>query len=320
MTASVVAAVGWALADHRRRVDDCQSLPMALATGSGWWPATVGIAASVLAGAIALDLGVVTTVAVVLALAAALAASGRGGAHSVAAALTIGAVGVSVLANAWDGLGAGVPSDAEVAAITVAASFVLAWSASMRGPRGDLGAMVLAAAGVMMTPLAVAAAASDERIEDFLGRLESTAFWWTVAVLVATGMIALTERLSSDPIATRTAIPARVLLVAPFVAAFLGSASTDVLPAALLLGALVALDTWRTGDVRLAGPLVIGTIVLLATVAHESLGYAASVPTWTWLAIGGITLLGAGVAVERGATTPVESARRTVTTVCADFR
>jgi hypothetical protein len=65
---------------------------------------------------------------------------------------------------------------------------------------------------------------------------------------------------------------------------------------------------------------VVGTVVLVATVAHETFGYAAGVPTWAWLAAGGATLLGAGVAVERGATTPVESARRTVTMVCADFR
>lgn len=47
----------------------------------------------------------------------------------------------------------------------------------------------------------------------------------------------------------------------------------------------------------------------------ESLTTLAGVPTWAWLAAGGATLLCAGVALERSATSPVEAGRRLVDVV-----
>ncbi|MFN3216037.1 MAG: SCO7613 C-terminal domain-containing membrane protein [Acidimicrobiales bacterium] len=510
VSASVIAAVGWVLADHRRRVADCQSTPMALLAGSGWAPATVAIAASLLAGIVALDLTPTVALAAVVVLAAALVASGRGGAHEVAATLATGAVFGAMSGDVWSG-NATAPSDLAAAAITVAAAAVLAWAASMRGPRGDLGAMVLTAGSVLWAPLAAARAFDDTNLAELVGSA-GPALTWMTAVVLATVSIVVAERGSNDPIATRTGLPARLLVVAAFVPLFFGADADHVLPAAVLVAALVAIDLMRSRDLRLgapllvlgpavasaalsnlalsggrigvvlaiaaagvagitftlgdrrigdaaaiglavaafvhaanspshlstvlillgvavvvselltvtpervvaagalvtlgvwlrldlegidwaaawiaplaltivgiavaargagvsswlttgpavglvgfaalgervlfdgagghavaagivavaaivagahlrlAGPLVVGTAVLVATVAHESFGYAAGVPTWAWLAAGGATLLGAGIAVERGATTPVESARRTVTMVCADFR
>ncbi|MGH9113809.1 MAG: SCO7613 C-terminal domain-containing membrane protein, partial [Acidimicrobiales bacterium] len=81
---------------------------------------------------------------------------------------------------------------------------------------------------------------------------------------------------------------------------------------ALIAGAVavvaVAVGGWR----RLAGPLVIGTGLLVAVTGYESLAVTASVPTHAWLALGGSVLLGAGIAMERADTGPLETGRRLV--------
>ena len=74
------------------------------------------------------------------------------------------------------------------------------------------------------------------------------------------------------------------------------------------------------GRWRLAAPLVLGTGLLVALAVHESLGVTASVPTWAWLALGGTTLLGAGVLLERAQLGPLESGRRLVDVVQERFR
>lgn len=73
----------------------------------------------------------------------------------------------------------------------------------------------------------------------------------------------------------------------------------------------VAVGGWR----RLAGPLFLGTGLLVAVTVLESLTTLAGIPTWGWLAVGGSILLAAGVALERSATTPVEAGRRLVDVV-----
>ena len=79
---------------------------------------------------------------------------------------------------------------------------------------------------------------------------------------------------------------------------------------ALVAGAVgtaaVAAGGWR----RLAGPLVLGTALLVGLTVHESLGTVAHVPTWAWLAAAGTVLLGVGVALERTDTSPLEVGRR----------
>ena len=75
--------------------------------------------------------------------------------------------------------------------------------------------------------------------------------------------------------------------------------------------AAVAAGGWR----RLAGPLFLGTGLLVAVTVLESLTTLAGIPTWAWLAIGGTSLLATGIALERSATTPVEAGRRLVDVV-----
>ena len=68
------------------------------------------------------------------------------------------------------------------------------------------------------------------------------------------------------------------------------------LPAAVTLGvAAAALGAWR----RLAAPLVLGTVITAATTFVAMGSDLRAVPTWTWLAVGGLTLLGVAVLIER---------------------
>jgi hypothetical protein len=88
---------------------------------------------------------------------------------------------------------------------------------------------------------------------------------------------------------------------------------------ALVAGAVgvvgVAVGGWK----RLAGPLFLGTGLLVLVTFGESLHALAGVPTWGWLAAGGSVLLATGVALERTATSPVDAGRRLVDEVSDRF-
>ncbi|MGH9209775.1 MAG: SCO7613 C-terminal domain-containing membrane protein [Acidimicrobiales bacterium] len=71
--------------------------------------------------------------------------------------------------------------------------------------------------------------------------------------------------------------------------------------------AVVAGATWR-----LAGPLLIGTALVVAVTIHETLDTTANLHAGVWLASGGAVLLVAGVAMERRGTGPYETGRRLV--------
>ena len=63
---------------------------------------------------------------------------------------------------------------------------------------------------------------------------------------------------------------------------------------------------------RLIGPLLVGTVLVVAVSAHETVAVTAEVPTWLWLCTGGAALLGAGVGMERRGLGPVDAGRRVV--------
>jgi hypothetical protein len=73
------------------------------------------------------------------------------------------------------------------------------------------------------------------------------------------------------------------------------------------------------GARRLAGPLVVGTLLLTTVAVVETLALVASVPTWGWLALSGFVLLAAAVAIERSGATPVVTARRWVDVIDERF-
>jgi hypothetical protein len=80
---------------------------------------------------------------------------------------------------------------------------------------------------------------------------------------------------------------------------------------AVLAGGLAVAAIVHGGSARLGGPLVVGTLVLVATVVVEMVAMIAAVPTWVWLAAGGAALLAAAAAIERaGGGSPATAARR----------
>ena len=88
---------------------------------------------------------------------------------------------------------------------------------------------------------------------------------------------------------------------------------------ALVAGVVGLLAVAVGGRYRLVGPLVAGTGVLVALVSFETLTITAGVPTWAWLAAGGTLLLGAGLAMDRADTGPVETGRRLIDVVAERF-
>jgi hypothetical protein len=88
---------------------------------------------------------------------------------------------------------------------------------------------------------------------------------------------------------------------------------------ALVAGAVGTVAVAAGGARRLAGPLLVGTLVVVGTTIHETLGVTTAVGTPVWLAIGGVVLLGAGVGMERRGVGPVEAGRRLIDVVNERF-
>lgn len=87
----------------------------------------------------------------------------------------------------------------------------------------------------------------------------------------------------------------------------------------IVAGAIGVAAVEAGGHRRLAGPLVLGTALLVILTGYETVSITAGLPTWTWLALGGATLLGAGVAMERHDVGPIETGRRLVDVVAERF-
>jgi hypothetical protein len=88
---------------------------------------------------------------------------------------------------------------------------------------------------------------------------------------------------------------------------------------ALVAGAVGGVAVAVGGARRLAGPLLAGTVLVVATTVHETLGVTARIGTPVWLAIGGLVLLSAGIAMERRGVGPVEAGRRLIDVVNERF-
>ena len=88
---------------------------------------------------------------------------------------------------------------------------------------------------------------------------------------------------------------------------------------AVVAGTVGVLAVAAGGYRRLAAPLFLGTGLLVILVGYETLAITAALPTWTWLAVGGTALLGAGVAMERKDLSPIETGKRLVDVVDEKF-
>jgi hypothetical protein len=88
---------------------------------------------------------------------------------------------------------------------------------------------------------------------------------------------------------------------------------------ALLAGALAVAAVVHGAVGRHAGPLAVGTVLLLTVVGIEVFAAVVAVPTWAWLTFGGLTLFGAAALVERAEGTPMHAARRLIDVVGERF-
>ncbi len=87
----------------------------------------------------------------------------------------------------------------------------------------------------------------------------------------------------------------------------------------VVAGAVGVLAVLVGGRQRALGPLVTGAALLVALTVYETVAVTAGVPTWGWLALGGALLLGAGMALDRADTGPVEAGRHLREVVGATF-
>ncbi|MEM7286816.1 MAG: hypothetical protein AAF480_10735, partial [Actinomycetota bacterium] len=277
--AGFVLAVGWFVAGQRRRVDDCQSVWMALLTGSGWWPATVALAATLTAATGAATGSPIAVAWTAVSLAAVLVLTGRAGGHGTAAALTITAV--AVLTSAGDAV-----------LVSATAGVVLAIAAALRaGPSNTprLGAMALHAQAVAHGFVALIALGDSRHVPAGVGGL--------LVVLAIAVPTVIAERATTDPVRAANGLLGRLILAVVFLPAWFGLRIADLLFAALLATALVAVDALRTRDPRLLLPLV---VILPATIS--TIGDAAGLGLGTIgvaLAIAAVSVGGIALAIDR---------------------
>jgi len=127
---------------------------------------------------------------------------------------------------------------------------------------------------------------------------------WTAPVaasLVAAGVLIRRERGSSSWIVLAPGIA--LLGVSALVERVMGGSGIHALVAGAVGVAAVALG----GAAKWGGPLAVGTSLLVALAVHESLTLTAAVPTWAWLALGGVSLIAVGIWLERRETGPFEA-------------
>ncbi len=133
------------------------------------------------------------------------------------------------------------------------------------------------------------------------------------AHLLVAGWVASRRRRTSSWVAYAPAVA--LLGGAAFAERLTGGAGWHAVVAGAVGVAAVAAGGWR----RQAGPMVVGTALLVALSVREALSTLAGVPTWGWLALGGSVLLAAAVLLERSDRSPLESGRRIVEVLADRF-
>jgi hypothetical protein len=226
---------------------------------------------------------------------------------------------------------------AAVAAFTVTARWrwVPATAAVLAGPLGlALVADVprLRAVGVVVAGAAIVALGALHRrvvVAHVGGAVVTLGLWWLLALEDVTALdvwalpVAVQLAVAGALARRRTGLaswvadaPAVVVVGVPALLERAGGGSGWH---AVLAGAVAVAAIAAGGLGRLAGPLVLGTVLLAAVVGVEVVALVAAVPTWAWLALGGTVLLAVAAAIERTGGRPVRAARRAVDVVGERF-
>lgn len=258
--------------------------------------------------AVALPLGVIAG-----GLAIGLTVDEAGLAATVAAVVPLGLA--AVVTDHWR------PAALATAATLAAPGLVLALGVPSTGATALLvaGAALIAAAALLGQPLLVVVGGTAASFGywmhlDLAGVETADAYVVPVALaLLAIGLPAERQRSASSWF---TLSPPIVLLgCTALVERVDGGGGAH----ALVVGTVATLAVLLGGRLRLLGPVVAGTLLLVALTTYETLAITAGVPTWAWLAAGGTLLLGAGLAMDRAETGPVETGRRVVDVVAERF-
>ena len=137
-----------------------------------------------------------------------------------------------------------------------------------------------------------------------------------VAVMLLIGGALLRMNPATRPSSWVAYGPAIAMLAASGIAERIGGGSAyHSLFAGAVGVAAVAFGGWR----RSLAPLLLGTATLVIVVAREAFDSGAGIPTWAWLAAGGVALIGSAVAMERNDVSPIEAGRRLVDVMGAQF-
>jgi hypothetical protein len=224
-----------------------------------------------------------------------------------------------VTAFAWSGLTAIAPREWRTAGITAAVTgMAVGLSLATAEPAAFASALMLAGALVVFAGLltgrsAVAHLGAAVATLGLFGHLQLAGLraseWYLTPVGVQALVVGWQLRRQGRASSWVAYAPTITFLGGfAFVERIAGGSAGHALYAGAVGAAAVAIGGWR----RLAGPLVVGTALLVAVSAHESLSSLASVATWMWFAVGGAALVAVGVALERNDRGPVEAGRRLV--------
>jgi hypothetical protein len=210
------------------------------------------------------------------------------------------------------------------AVVLAATSIPIGWL--LLGPADELRAATLVVHGATLVGVGVL---RRQPVLAHLGGVVATlGLWWSMSLAEVTAidlwLLPVAVQLWAAGVQARRRgasswvadVPPLLLVVVPALAERLADGPGWH---SLLAGGLAVLAVAGGGVRRLGGPLVVGTIAVVAVVLVETFALVASVPTWAWLALGGALLLGVAVMIERTGTSPVTTARRLVEVIDARF-
>ncbi|MCC5949879.1 MAG: hypothetical protein JJT89_15610 [Nitriliruptoraceae bacterium] len=139
---------------------------------------------------------------------------------------------------------------------------------------------------------------------DLIGVGAADAWLAPVAIHLWIGAVLVRRR---EPMSSWIADVPPLLLIA--VPAIVERLSTDAVVHSLVAGGIALLAVVFGAWKRHAGPLIVGTVVLLVVVGIETLTVVLAVNAWVWLALAGVTLFVAAALLER-AGSPAAVGRR----------